>query len=73
MFGQPMVAGPLRALADRLCGTDAELFSPFLMPDTVRSLWNRHKSGEINHGYVIWTLLTLGVRREQLGTRLADA
>jgi asparagine synthase (glutamine-hydrolysing) len=67
------LAGPLRTLADRLCGSDAEIFSPFLMPDTVRSLWNRHKNGEINHGYVIWTLLTLGVHREQLGTRLADA
>jgi asparagine synthase (glutamine-hydrolysing) len=67
------LAGPLRTLADRLCGKDAEIFSPFLVPDTVRNLWNRHKNGEINHGYVIWTLLTLGVRREQLGTRLADA
>jgi len=68
-----LLAGALRPLADRLCGADADVFAPFLRPDAVRELWRRHKSRRIDHGYVIWTLLTLGVRRQQLGARLADA
>jgi asparagine synthase (glutamine-hydrolysing) len=68
-----LLAGALRPLADRLCGADADVFAPFLRPDAVRKLWRRHKSRHIDHGYVIWTLLTLGVRRQQLGARLSDA
>jgi hypothetical protein len=36
-------------------------------------MWRQHASRRIDHGYVIWTLLTLGVRRQQLGARLSDA
>jgi asparagine synthase (glutamine-hydrolysing) len=68
-----LLAGALSPLADRLCGADADVFAPFLRPDAVRDLWRQHKSRRIDHGYVIWTLLTLGVRREQLGARLSDA
>ena len=63
----------LRPLADRLCGPDAGIFSPYLRPDAVREFWTSHKNGRVDRGYVIWTLLTFAVRREQLGTRLADA
>ena len=68
-----LLAGALRPLAQRLCGADADLFAPFLRPEAVRDLWRQHASRRIDHGYVIWTLLTLGVRREQLGSRLSDA
>ena len=56
-------------MAERLCGADADVFTPFLRPDAVRDLWRQHKHRQVDHGYVVWTLLTLGVRREQAAER----
>ncbi len=48
-----------RLLLDR----DADILAPFLKPDGVRGLWRAHHDRQANHGYVLWTLLTLAEYR----------
>lgn len=53
----------LRVLGDRLLGR-SDVLSPYLSPDGVSSLWREHLEGRANHGYALWTLLTLAVWRD---------
>lgn len=57
----------LRPLADRLLGRDADILAPFCAQDGVRRIWREHREGRIDRRYVVWTLLTLAVAREQMG------
>lgn len=63
-----LLRGPLSALATRVLDRDAERLEPLLDPPGVRALWQAHLRGSGNHGYAVWTLLTLGVWMEQLGS-----
>lgn len=38
---------------------NADIFSPCLNPDEIRKIWREHLSGETNHAYVLWPILTL--------------
>ncbi len=49
----------LRPLGQNLLDRNADLAAPFLRPDGVRRLWREHQERKANHGYVLWTLLTL--------------
>jgi asparagine synthase (glutamine-hydrolysing) len=67
-----LLRGPLNGLATRVLERDTERLAPLLAPDAVRKLWRAHARAEANHGYIIWTLLTLGVWLEQLGNDAAS-
>jgi asparagine synthase (glutamine-hydrolysing) len=45
-----------------LCG-EPELLAPHLDSDGIRGLWDEHQQGRANHGYVLWSLLTLAAWR----------
>ena len=47
----------------------ADVLAPYLNPEAVRALWNAHVGRAANHGYLLWTLLTLAVWRESAGVR----
>jgi asparagine synthase (glutamine-hydrolysing) len=49
----------LRPLGDRLLDRDADCLAPWLNPDGVRRMWQHHQQHNADHGYVLWTLLTL--------------
>lgn len=69
-FNVPMnrlLAGGLRPLADRLLEREPDSLAPFCSADGVRRMWQDHRDGRIDRRYVIWTLLTLAVWREQTG------
>lgn len=53
----------LAGLGERLLDRDADCLAPFLRPDGVRQLWRSHRDRRYNHGYALWTLLTLAVWR----------
>jgi asparagine synthase (glutamine-hydrolysing) len=59
----------LKPLGERLLGRNAEVLAPYLRPDAVSALWNAHVERAANHGYLLWTLLTLAVWRESAGVR----
>jgi asparagine synthase (glutamine-hydrolysing) len=65
-----MLRRELRPLANRLLFGTSDVFEPWLSPSAIRELWRSHECGEINHGYLLWTLLTFGLWRESLGSRL---
>jgi asparagine synthase (glutamine-hydrolysing) len=53
----------LKEIGEFLLGREADVFSPYLRPDTVRAVWNEHQECHANHGYLLWSLLTLAVWR----------
>ncbi len=57
--------GELRPLCERLLDREADLFEPLLRPDAIRRLWNEHRSRQLNHGYLLWTLLVWGAWRQR--------
>lgn len=61
------VAGYLRTglagLGARLLDRDADCLAPFLRPDGVRALWRSHLNRQCNHGFALWTLMTLAAWR----------
>ena len=65
-----MLQRELKPLANRLLFDTSDLFAPWLSPSAVRALWRSHECSEINHGYLLWTLLCFGLWRESLGSRL---
>lgn len=57
----------LRPLGDRLLVREADVLSPYLSPDGVANLWREHQESKANHGYLLWTLLSLALWRETAG------
>jgi asparagine synthase (glutamine-hydrolysing) len=53
----------LKPLCDMFLHRDPGVLAPYLDPDGIRKLWLDHQNGQANHGYVLWTLLTLAVWR----------
>jgi asparagine synthase (glutamine-hydrolysing) len=53
----------LKTLGDSLLLRDPDVFAPDLDPDGVRQLWSGHQDGSANHGYVLWSLLSLAMWR----------
>jgi asparagine synthase (glutamine-hydrolysing) len=69
-FNVPMnriLAGGLRPLADRLLASEPDILAPYCVPERVRRMWQDHRDGRADRRYVIWTLLTFAVWREQTG------
>ena len=60
-----LLRGPLQTLAQRTFTENADVFSPCMKPDGVRSLWAQHSAGQTNHNYVLWSLLVFSLWREQ--------
>jgi len=58
-----MLRTGLRSLGDSLLLREPDVFAPYFEPDGVRELWSDHQGGRANHGYVLWTLLTLATWR----------
>lgn len=65
-----MLRTGLKRVAKRLLSDTPHCFAPWLSPSAVRRIWQSHERGEINHGYLLWTLLCFGLWREQMGSRL---
>jgi asparagine synthase (glutamine-hydrolysing) len=53
----------LKPLGDALLCGEAELLAPHLDADGIRGLWDEHQQGRANHGYILWSLLTLAAWR----------
>jgi asparagine synthase (glutamine-hydrolysing) len=51
----------LRTLGDQLLDRDADCLAPHLNAGAVRGLWRDHQDVTADHGYALWTLLTLAV------------
>lgn len=56
-----MLRGHLSRLATDVFERRSDAFSPYLEPGAVRALWLQHRDGMVDHGYLLWTLLTLGI------------
>jgi len=61
--------GPLRALGERMLVSGGDLLAPYLSADQVANLWCEHLELRANHGYALWTLLTLAVWRDATGVQ----
>ncbi len=69
-FNIPMnrlLAEGLKPLAERLLYGNPDILTPYCAADGVRRIWSDHRDGRVDRRYVIWTLLTLAVWREQTG------
>jgi len=68
-FNTP-IARLLRTGLDRLgvqlLDHQADRMHPYLNPHAVRALWNEHREGARNHGYLLWCLLTFAAWLELL-------
>jgi asparagine synthase (glutamine-hydrolysing) len=58
-----LLRNALRPLCDMFLNRNPDILAPYLDPDGIRKLWLDHQDGRANHGYVLWTLLTLAVWR----------
>jgi asparagine synthase (glutamine-hydrolysing) len=68
-FNMPIAAmlrEGLRPLCEKLLDRNADILAPHLRADGVRHLWRQHSSGDINHAYVLWSLLTLAAWKSGL-------
>lgn len=65
-----LLATSLHPLANRWLHDNPDFFAPLIKPDGVRNLWHQHNQGQINHSYVLWTLLVLAQWRDITGSRL---
>ena len=68
-FNNPLsglLRGPLRSLSETIFQNSPDVFSPYLQPDAVRTLWREHASLKTNHAYALWPLLTFALWRSQL-------
>jgi asparagine synthase (glutamine-hydrolysing) len=61
-----MLRNGLRSLGDRLLDREADVLAPHLAPDGVRRMWREHLAVRADHGYALWTLLTLAVWKTYL-------
>jgi asparagine synthase (glutamine-hydrolysing) len=67
-FNVPIAAylrAGLRRLGEHVLVKQADALYPFFNPPAVARLWQDHVSGEANHGYALWTLLTFAAWRER--------
>jgi len=62
----------LRDLGDRLLDRDADILAPLLSADGIRRLWRAHQDRRANHGYVLWTLLTVATWRDSTASTMAQ-
>jgi asparagine synthase (glutamine-hydrolysing) len=53
----------LKGLGAKLLVHEPDELAPFLEVSGIRKLWSEHQAGRANHGYVLWTLLTLATWR----------
>ena len=51
--------GPLGAWVDTQLATERLLDIGLLEPEAVQTLWASHRSGQANHGALLWSLLML--------------
>jgi asparagine synthase (glutamine-hydrolysing) len=56
-----MLRTGLHALASQFLDREADCLAPYLAPDGVRLIWREHAERRADHGYILWTLLTLAV------------
>ena len=61
-----LLRGSLRALATNVFEYRSEAFAPYLDPCAIQDMWRQHRDGTADHGYLLWTLLTLGIWWRQL-------
>jgi len=54
----------LRQLAERLFARNADVLEPYICSEGLAAVWREHRERRANHGYTLWTLLTLAVWRE---------
>lgn len=59
-----MLRTSLKELGRGFENTWPMLLEPLFNPDRVRSLWQEHLSGQRNHAYALWALMTLAVWTE---------
>jgi asparagine synthase (glutamine-hydrolysing) len=51
----------LRPLGTEFFQSHADILSPFIRPDPLRTLWKAHCHGSANHSYALWPLLILAL------------
>lgn len=68
-FNLPVARILRHGLADLgrwLLDRDADILEPHFSADGVRQIWRQHTDQTANHGYLIWTLLSLAVSKQNL-------
>ena len=56
-----LLRSELMPLANQVLERDADVLSPYLQPDAIRTLWREHRDRRANHAFALWPILTLGV------------
>ena len=56
-----VLRGPLARLGSHHLDETADRLAPYFVPADVRRLWRSHLARRTNHGYVLWTLLSVAV------------
>lgn len=68
-FNLPVARILRHGLADLgrwLLDREADILEPHFSADGVRQMWRQHSDSTANHGYLIWTLLSLAVSKQKL-------
>jgi len=57
----------MRAVGDRFLARGADSLAPYFLPEQISAIWKEHVERQVDHAYVLWTLLTLAVWRDSSG------